>query len=176
MEFRSTNVNGYVHFQGDVVSGVSSGGGSSHGVHLTGGSTGGLVTASGDETNIALQVTGKGSGVLQLGSSLSAVQIGDSTSAVSGVFRYVVQYTSPAIEASSFTAHSTITVTGLTTNCGLLFTPRTDVWNAGSTLARAIIVPFCSTAGELKLMFYNQTGATMSAQSSGRGILTEFRF
>jgi CO/xanthine dehydrogenase Mo-binding subunit len=47
MEFRSTNDNGYIHRQGDIVTNVSSGGpiNSSHGVHLTGGSTGGIVQA-----------------------------------------------------------------------------------------------------------------------------------
>ena len=61
MEYRSTNANGYVHFQGDVVSNVSSGNAinSSHGVRLTGGSTGGIVESAGDETNIALRLGGK---------------------------------------------------------------------------------------------------------------------
>ena len=174
MEFRSTNPTGYVHYQGDVVSNVA---GSSHGVHLSGGSTGGIVTAAGDEANVTLTVSGKGSGVTRIGNSSSPVEIGDSTSAISGIYRYIVQYTSPAVEASSFTVHSTITVAGLTTNAGLVFTPRTDIATpATSTGGRVVIHPYCSTAGELKLVFYNQTASTMSAQSTSRGVLTEFRF
>ena len=48
MEFRSTNDQGYTHLKGDLVTNVSSGGvqNSSHGVHLTGGSTGGIVQAA----------------------------------------------------------------------------------------------------------------------------------
>lgn len=77
MEFRSTNDNGYVHHQGDIVSNVSSGGpiNSSHGVLLSGGSTGGIVTAAGDETNIALTVRGKGAGPLNLGAATAPVTI-----------------------------------------------------------------------------------------------------
>lgn len=76
MEFRSTQSR-YVHFQGDVVSNVSSGGveNSSHGVHLTGGSTGGIVTAAGDETNVTLNVRGKGTGAVVIGNSSSPAAI-----------------------------------------------------------------------------------------------------
>ena len=73
MHFRSTNQS-YVHYQGDIISNVSSRTGfgqivSSHGVHLTGGSTGGIVTAAGDEANIALRISPKGTGPLVLGVS-----------------------------------------------------------------------------------------------------------
>lgn len=77
MEFRSTNDNGWVHFQGDLISNVSSGQAinSSHGVHLTGGSTGGIVQPAGDETNIALNVRGKGSGLVNLGTASQTLQL-----------------------------------------------------------------------------------------------------
>lgn len=82
MEFRSTNLNGFVHYQGDVISNVSSNGGSSHGVHLLGGTTGGVVTAAGDEDNIALNVTGKGTGPTILGNSSSPIVMPASTGIV----------------------------------------------------------------------------------------------
>jgi len=77
MEFRSSNTVGYAHYQGDIISNVSSAAVpvSSHGVQLTGGSTGGIVTAAGDETNIALNVLGKGSGPLILGAATAPVTI-----------------------------------------------------------------------------------------------------
>jgi hypothetical protein len=74
MQFRSTNLK-FTHFQGDIVSNVDD---SSHGVKLSGGSTGGLVEPVGDETNIALTVRAKGTGPLVLGSTGTAVTLGGS--------------------------------------------------------------------------------------------------
>lgn len=70
MQFRSTNGK-FTHFSGDVVSNVDD---SSHGVKLSGGSTGGVVEAVGDETNIALTVRGKGSGGVAIGSASGSTQ------------------------------------------------------------------------------------------------------
>lgn len=74
MLFRSTNGK-FTHFQGDVLSNVDD---SSHGVKLSGGSTGGLIEPCGDEANIALTIRGKGTGPLQLGSTASVLTIGGS--------------------------------------------------------------------------------------------------
>lgn len=73
MEFRSTNDQGYTHLKGDLVTNVSSGGvqNSSHGVHLTGGSTGGIVQPSGDEASIGLTIRSKGAGPLNIGHASS---------------------------------------------------------------------------------------------------------
>jgi hypothetical protein len=60
MLFRSTNAK-FTHFSGDLVSNVDD---SSHGVKLSGGSTGGVVEPVGDETNIALTLRSKGSAPL----------------------------------------------------------------------------------------------------------------
>ena len=66
MYFRSSNVQGFVHFQGDVVSNVES----SHGVHLTGGSTGAIVQPASDDASAAMSIRAKGpSGILTLGTS-----------------------------------------------------------------------------------------------------------
>ena len=141
MEFRSTQSR-FVHFQGDVVSNVSSGGveNSSHGVQLTGGSTGGIVTAAGDETNIALNVIPKGSGPLVLGaagnitigsgaanvtfgssgtiligSSGASLQLGGSTTPFSGMIRF----TDTAVATPNFATtnamvmETTHTITGV---------------------------------------------------------------
>lgn len=61
MEFRSSNLK-FVHYGGDILSNTDDG--SSHGVQLTGGSTGGVVQPCGDEANIALNLRAKGSGPL----------------------------------------------------------------------------------------------------------------
>ena len=172
MEFRSPNDNGYSHHQGDLVTNVSSGGAinSSHGVHLTGGSTGGIVQPAGDEANIALNVRGKGTGSVILGNSSQSVQFGTSTAAISGTFRYVVEFT-PAVLAVNAQSESTITVTGLTTNAGLTFTART----AASPLY--LFGVRCSSVGELRLNQYNGSGSTIgTGESTSRGVLTETRF
>lgn len=70
MLFRSTNSK-FTHHQGDFLSNTDDG--SSHGVHLTGGSTGGIVQPCGDEDNIALTVRGKGTGPVRVGNSSQTV-------------------------------------------------------------------------------------------------------
>jgi hypothetical protein len=68
---RSTN-NRFTHFGGDLWSNVES----SHGVSLSGGSTGGIVEPVGDDANITLIVRGKGTGGVQVGNSSSPVTLG----------------------------------------------------------------------------------------------------
>ena len=75
MERRSTNPLGYTHFQYDLTAHV----GSSHGVRLSGGSTGGIIEAVGDDTNVSLTIRGQGTGSITLGSSSADVFIGAST-------------------------------------------------------------------------------------------------
>lgn len=70
MERRSTNDIGYTHYQGDVTAQV----GSSHGVRLSGGSTGGIVEAVGDDTNVTLRLRGQGSGGVAIGNASGSTQ------------------------------------------------------------------------------------------------------
>ena len=58
MERRSTNDIGYTHHAGDITAHT----GSSHGVRLSGGSTGGVVEAVGDDTDVYLIVRAQGAG------------------------------------------------------------------------------------------------------------------
>jgi hypothetical protein len=184
MEFRSTN-DRRVHFQGDIVSNVSSGGvgNSSHGIHLTGGSTGGIVTAAGDETNIALNVFGKGTGPLVLGSTGAAAvlnstttRIGSaSTSNIAMVQRYFVEFTVPALSTDATAgayAESSVTVTGLTTNSVLVLGQRV-AWN--STFGGIGIRVRCSTANSLNVAFSNFGGSTLSG-STMSAYLLQYKF
>lgn len=66
MEFRSSN-HGLCSPK-DIQSNV----GSSHGIHLSGGSTGGKVEPCGDDANIALRLYGKGTGTVFVGNSSNA--------------------------------------------------------------------------------------------------------
>ena len=64
MDRRSTS-DQFTHWQGDVTAQV----GSSHGVRLSGGSTGGIVEAVGDDTNVSLLLRGQGTGIVTVGSA-----------------------------------------------------------------------------------------------------------
>ena len=173
MEFRSTNDNGFVHFQGDIVSNVSSGQAinSSHGIRLTGGSTGGIVTAAGDETNIALNITPKGSGPLFLNST--GVLVGSrSTSAVAYIQRYRVDWTMPALSTAGVTAasaDSTVTVTGATTNA-MYILQQTQVYNSTNDPA-VIAVARCSTVNELRITSINLGASSLSGSTVSANLL-----
>lgn len=169
MEFRSTNPG--QHISNDLVTNV----GSSHGVQLSGGSTGGVVQACGDDANIDLTVKAKGTGHVIIGDSSNTYTLlmnpivgNASTTALSFVQRYLIQFTPPALAASTQVS-STFTVTGLTTNSVLMFTPRTNLSGAYN------IVPRCSTANELVLTFQNITASTIgTGESTNRGVLLQF--
>lgn len=94
MDTRSSNAVGYTHFTGDVSAQV----GSSHGVRLSGGSTGGIVEAIGDDTDISLTLRGKGAGavtigaastILTLGTSGGQIRMGGSTAPFYGMIRFL---------------------------------------------------------------------------------------
>lgn len=58
--------------------------GSSHGVRLDGGSTGGTVEAFGDDANVSLKVRGQGTGGVTIGNSSQNVTLAGATVAFSG--------------------------------------------------------------------------------------------
>jgi hypothetical protein len=137
------------HWGGDGTFGVES----SHGVRLSGGSTGGRVDAVGDDANVSLTIAGKGTGRVTLGNSSSPVRIGK---------RFTVEFTPPALAAST-SAESTYTVTGLTTDAVIVLTPRLALSPAYTTRAR------CSTADELVVAWGNLFGSTIgTGESTGR--------
>ncbi len=82
MEYRSSNAG--QHLSNDFVSNV----GSSHGVQLSGGSTGGIVQAVGDDASIALSLKAKGAGPVVIGDSSQSVQIAGSTAPFVGFYRF----------------------------------------------------------------------------------------
>lgn len=175
MERRSTNDIGYVHFQGDIVSNV----GSSHGVILRGGSTGGIIEPLGDDTSISLVVRGKNAGGITIGNSTQAldldstsVQIGTaSTTAIERVQRYLVEYTIPALSSGPAASESTVTVTGLTTNSVLVLQNRVINNSTGQVSLNAR----CSTANELTIQFVSHDASTLSG-STQSAYLLQFRF
>jgi len=163
MEYRSSNAG--QHISGSFVAGV----GSSHGVEIGGGSTGGTVNPVGDDANISLAVAGKGTGFTRLGNSSAVARIGGSTTGFAAAERYIVEFTEPDSPASTY-VDSTYTVTGLTTNAVLSFTPRVRL-AAGYHIGDVR----CSTADELTIRWSHNGGSTASG-SSNRGTLLAWKF
>ena len=176
MQFRSSNSK-FTHFQGDVLSNIDD---SSHGVHLTGGSTGGIVQPAGDDDNIALTVRGKGTGAVRLGNSSQTlvstgitsthvnlnstkVSIGGSTTYFQTIRRVRIDFTVPELAANGAAVHgSSIALANLTTNAVIVVQPRTPL---NSSVAGVHVQARCSTAGALHLTFMNGGGTTLSGST-----------
>lgn len=93
MNFPSSNTDNANPSLNDIVSNISS----SHGVRLTGGSTGGIVEPVGDDANISLRVRGKGTGGVILGNSSSPVTFGAGAVPLKGWFTQNSTYSHAAI-------------------------------------------------------------------------------
>lgn len=157
MNFPSTNTDGANPAIGNIISNV----GSSHGVKLSGGSTGGVVTAVGDDANISITVTGKGSGLTILGSSSAPVRISGSTTSFVNINRFFVQATVPALSSAS-AAESTVTLVGLTTNAILMLQNRLKL---NSTVTGVTAKARCSTADELTIEWHNVSQSSLSGST-----------
>ena len=94
-----------------------------------------------------------------------------STSFVQMVQRYRVDFTVPALSSQSADT-STVTVTGLTTNSVLVFTPRVQV---NSSVVGIEVHARCSTADELTLTYLNGSVSSVSG-STQSGYLLQFAF
>lgn len=166
MEYRSTSAG--QHLSGSIVAGV----GSSHGVEIGGGSTGGYVNPVGDDTDISLAVAGKGVGFTRVGNSSAVARIGGSTTGFAALERYMVQFTPPQLAANTAVA-STYTVAGLTTNAAILsLTPRL----AYST-QYAVHDARCSTVDELTVVWSNTAASSIgNGESTGRWTLIAAKF
>lgn len=198
MEFRSSNSK-FTHHQGDFVSNVDDG--SSHGVHLTGGSTGGIVQPAGDEDNIALNVRAKGTGPVRVGNSSQTVVLSGPLSVTGAVTSTgAVAFTSTHVNINSTRVGiggSTTTFTGIRrvridftvpalsshtavtsslTVAGLTTNSAFILQPRGalnSTIAGVSVTGLCSTAGSLNLTFRNISETTLSG-STQSAYLIEF--
>lgn len=166
MEYRSTAAG--QHISGHFVAGV----GSSHGIEIGGGSTGGTVQPVGDDSNITLTVKGKGVGHTVIGSTASKVTLGGSTGGVSLMQASLIQFTVPALSsagAAGSVADSTATLTGATTNAFYIVQQRVAY---NSTVDPGVYVTArCSTADELRLTFWNHSGSSLSGSTSSAYLL-----
>src|SRR3990167_7989723 len=173
MERRSTNVVGYVHHGGDITAHIDS----SHGTRLSGGSTGGILEAVGDDTNVNLTVRAQGTGTLILGSSGQPVQIGGSTS----VFRGMIAFQDTAVTLPSWTSTqsgistvlTTHTITGITTGSIVFGNLRDDTGTLSVALAAVSVSR--STANEVHCQFVKTTTLAFTGTTATINFLA-FRF
>ena len=125
MDRRSTSAE-YTHFGGDVTAQVNS----SHGVRLSGGSTGGIVEAVGDDTNVSLTIRAQGTGTIVIGSSGAPMELAGSTSPFRGMIWFQdTAVTLPGIAsttAGGSTNMTTHTITGITTGSVVFANLRSD--------------------------------------------------
>ena len=164
MQRRSTNETvGYTHHGGDFTAHVDS----SHGVRLSGGSTGGIVEAVGDDTNVSLTVRGQGTGRVNIGNSSQLTFLAGSTFGISVIQRVIVQIDSAAmVIAAEGTSDTVSTVVGATTNSLCVFMPH------ATFSTRYQFQTYCSTAGQVRIRLFNFQATTFgSGESSNRGIL-----
>jgi hypothetical protein len=171
MERRSTNSIGHAHYQGDVASNV----GSSHGVRLSGGSTGGIVEAVGDDTNVSLTIRSQGTGPITIGSSGQPVQISGSTSPFQGFIRF----TSTGVATPNFNStnlmvvESSVTITGVNSSHFVLAQFRNN--GIASTDMTLTNVRPTSTNNEVLFAFEKHSTVTVAASTATIDFLV-FRF
>ena len=162
MNFPSTNTDGRNPSLGGIVSNVES----SHGVLLDGGSTGGIVTAVGDDANISLRVLGKGTGGVILGNSSQAVTLGQGVG-IKGAFSTTVAWTHAAI--SSGQLGEIVIVSSV---CDIM--PGDIVFTAAGVVAPVISGGFrVSTAATSRLtIVLANPGSTASSTLSGTATIS----
>lgn len=146
MEFRSTNVDGFIHFGGDVVAGVNL----SQGVQLTSNT----VQPCGDAAAIDLRLVGKGTGKVVIGAAGSTVSLnqvfGESTTTV------------PNMPANS-QAVSTMAAAGISTGDMVICADPRNSLSTGVTLSRA----YPSGSNEITLVWINCHASSIAAESTG---------
>lgn len=159
MEYRSTGT----HYSNDVVASV----GSSHGVKLSGGSTGGLVQAVGDDANIALRVLAKGAGPVLIGDSSQAVTIGSASgSPVKGFFSSTNTWSLAAV-SSGQVGELTFASTVFDVNPGDII-GAIEVWPTASTTPLGYMHYRTSTAAASRLtVVLGNIASTATSTTSG---------
>ena len=90
-----------------------------------------------------------------------------STTTVRKAERYLVQFTVPALSGGA-SAESTVTLSGLSTNDCMFFTPRLTL---NSTVTGVVAYPRCSTANELVLTISNHSQSSLSGSTQSGYLL-----
>jgi hypothetical protein len=139
MNFRSSNVDGFAHFGGDLVSGVHS----TRGVMLSSNT----VSPVSDNDNENLVLRGKGTG---------GVLIGNSTSAFTGIGRGIAVSTGMSLPVSAI-VYSTITIPGVAVGDSLFISRST-----GLSTALGMVGSWVTGADEGSYAVINNLASTAS--------------
>ena len=159
MNYRSTNAG--THYSGELVAGV----GSSHGVQLTGGSTGGTVQAVGDDTDITLNLIGKGAGGVRLGS------IAAGSTPIKGAFSSTNTWAAAAV-SSGQVVELTFASTTFDVNPGDLI-GAIEIWPTASTTPLTFLHYRMSTVATSRVtVVLGNIASTATSTTSGHIRLT----
>jgi hypothetical protein len=139
MEFRSSNVDGFSHFGGDVMSGAHS----TRGVLLSSNT----ISPVSDNSNENLVLRGKGTG---------GVVIGASTSAFTGIGRGIAASTGMSLPVSAL-IYSTITIPGVAVGDALFLSRST-----GMSTALGMVGAWVTAADEGSFAVINNLASTQS--------------
>jgi hypothetical protein len=150
MEFRSSNAGGYVHFGGDVVSGVNS----TAGVMLSSNT----VSPVSDSSDANLVLRGKGAGQIELGNSSNNVFISGSSTPFRPVFGLSTTAV-PNMPANS-QAISTMTCVGISTGDIVVSVSPRDGLSTGVTLSRSY-----AGTNEIINVWINPHASSIAAES-----------
>jgi hypothetical protein len=165
MNFPSSNTDGASPSLGDIVSNVES----SHGVRLSGGSSGGIVEPVGDDANISLRLRGKGTGGLILGNSSQGMTFGQGL-AVKGVFSTTFAWTAAILSSLRAAEISLSTAVG-DINPGDLVV----VELYGNSTETIVSAPRTSTAVTSRVtVLIGNLASTATSTMSGTGRVTWF--
>lgn len=162
MQYRDSSV--ATHTAKGYIAGVES----SHGVRIEGGSTGGVVEPVGDDTDITLNVRGKGAGGVQYG-------VG-STSPLLNIQRARIDWTIGALSSAGTAGasiDSTVTYAGATTNSIFIIQALRALNSTEST--GLYLFAKCSTANELRVTTLNTGPSTLSGSTASAHVL-QFKF
>lgn len=164
MNYRSTNTKGYVHFGGDIVSGVEDGRGIQLGTASTSATP--AITPAGDDTAVNLAVLPKGSGAVYIGST--AAGAGGFKGAFSTTFAYAFTALSSGASVESAIASTTADVSP-----GDLISLELGL-PAVSTQVVALLNFRTSTAATSRVVLTlgNITSTALGSTGSGTGRIT----
>src|SRR3990167_7564695 len=177
MDRRSTSAE-YTHFGGDVTAQVNS----SHGVRLSGGSTGGIVEAVGDDTNVSLRIRAQGAANINIGNSSQPIIVSTGGTLQLGStapFAGFIRFTSTAISTPDFNTtnamviESSVTITGVNSSHFILGKfAHNGVASTDMTIG---YVTTTSTANEVLIGFEKHSTVTVAASTATMDFLV-FRF
>jgi hypothetical protein len=168
MLYRSST--GGQHISGDITAGV----GSSHGVQMSGGSTGGIIQAVGDDASISLNILAKGAGGITIGSSLQTVTIAGGLG-LRGAMTSTSTWTAGAV-SSGQPVELTFASTTFDVNPGDLI-GAIEVWPTASTTPLAFLHYRTSTVVTSRLtVALGNIASTVTSTTSGHIRVTWLKF